>query len=99
MDCQMPELDGFEATREIRAREAAGSTRVPIVALTANAMVGDRNRCLAAGMDDYLSKPFNRSALTAVLRRWISGGAASAGCAGVGFERADGLREMARISE
>jgi CheY-like chemotaxis protein len=72
MDCQMPELDGFEATREIRAREAAGSTRVPIVALTANAMVGDRNRCLAAGMDDYLSKPFNRSALTAVLRRWIN---------------------------
>lgn len=68
MNCQMPELDGFEATREIREWEAAGSTRVPIVALTANAMVGDRNRCLEAGMDDYVSKPFNFSDLAAVLR-------------------------------
>ncbi len=71
MDCQMPELDGFEATRELRARETAGSARIPIVALTANAMDGDRERCLAAGMDDYLSKPFKRSDLTAVLRRWL----------------------------
>jgi CheY-like chemotaxis protein/HPt (histidine-containing phosphotransfer) domain-containing protein len=71
MDCQMPELDGFEATRQIRLRESAGSARVPIVALTANAMTGDRERCLTAGMDDYLSKPFKRSDVTAVLRRWL----------------------------
>jgi signal transduction histidine kinase/CheY-like chemotaxis protein len=71
MDCQMPELDGFEATREIRALEAASGAHIPIVAVTANAMVGDRERCLAAGMDDYLSKPFKGSDLRVVLRRWI----------------------------
>ena len=71
MDCQMPELDGFEATREIRTRETAAQARVPIVALTANAMADDRERCLASGMDDYLPKPFKRSDLMAVLRRWI----------------------------
>ena len=71
MDCQMPELDGFEATREIRARESADEARVPIVALTANAMQGDREGCLAAGMDDYVSKPFRRSDLMRVLQRWI----------------------------
>ena len=72
MDCQMPELDGFDATREIRAREAAqGRGRVAIVALTANAMQGDRERCLAAGMDDYLAKPFTRGELEAALRPWI----------------------------
>ena len=70
MDCQMPELDGYEATRNIRERErAGGGTRVPIIALTANAMQGDRDKCLAAGMDDYLPKPFRQKQVYAVLKR------------------------------
>jgi signal transduction histidine kinase/ActR/RegA family two-component response regulator len=71
MDCQMPQLDGFEATRAIRAAEAGTDRHVPIVALTANAMEGDRERCVTAGMDDYLSKPFTKQALAAVLERWV----------------------------
>ena len=72
MDVQMPEMDGFTATAAIREREAArpGSGRLPIVALTAFAMKGDRERCLAAGMDDYLAKPIRRDQLAAVLARF-----------------------------
>lgn len=73
MDCQMPVLDGLSATQAIRARERLGdSRRTPVVAMTANAMAGDRERCLAAGMDGYLSKPVNRDALQGVLARWLA---------------------------
>ena len=71
MDCQMPNLDGFEATRAIRALEAKGLAKMPIIALTANAMARDREHCLAAGMDDYLAKPLKRAALHTALQRWI----------------------------
>ncbi len=73
MDCQMPEMDGFETTAEIRKREAAGGRRTPIVALTANAIKGDRERCLQADMDDYLAKPFSRSEMEAVLKGLFAG--------------------------
>ena len=72
MDCQMPVLDGYAATRCWRAMETESGRRpVPIVAMTANAMAGDRERCLAAGMDDYLSKPVAREQLNACLQRWL----------------------------
>ncbi|HRX62109.1 MAG TPA: response regulator [Candidatus Competibacter sp.] len=77
MDCQMPVMDGFRATELIRERErravksGKSARRLPIVALTAHAISGDRDRCLVAGMDDYLSKPFARESLIAILNRWL----------------------------
>jgi two-component system sensor histidine kinase/response regulator len=74
LDCQMPEMDGYEAAQAMRQWEIrSGRSRTPIIALTANAFSSDRDRCLAAGMDDFLSKPIDRHALTERLERWITG--------------------------
>ena len=77
MDCQMPVMDGLAAARTIRAAESPG-VRVPIVALTGNAMPGDREACVAAGMDDYLAKPFSLTALRNMLDRWTGASASDA---------------------
>jgi CheY-like chemotaxis protein len=71
MDCQMPEMDGFEATAQIRQRENPNK-RIPIIALTANAMKGDSERCFEAGMDDYLTKPIDLAGLAEALQRWTA---------------------------
>ena len=74
MDCQMPEMDGFEATAAIRTAERASGSdaHTVIVALTANAVNGDRERCLAVGMDDYLAKPFRKEQLVGILEKYMS---------------------------
>jgi CheY-like chemotaxis protein len=105
MDVQMPRLDGYATTREIRAREGAGA-RLPVVAMTAAAVEGERERCLAAGMDDFLTKPVDPEALTAVLatrlgrgrslpaRRLGSAPAPAPAAEGLDLERLDMLRDM-----
>jgi CheY-like chemotaxis protein len=72
MDCQMPEMDGFAATMAIRQREVSTGQRLPIIAVTANAMAGDRERCLQAGMDDYMSKPLKVGDIEAMLTQWTA---------------------------
>jgi signal transduction histidine kinase/CheY-like chemotaxis protein/HPt (histidine-containing phosphotransfer) domain-containing protein len=73
MDCQMPEMDGYEATEAIRARErATGAPRTPIIALTANVLADDRARCIAAGMDDFVTKPFTREQLGRAITKWAT---------------------------
>jgi two-component system sensor histidine kinase/response regulator len=106
MDCQMPVIDGFEATKLIRQREAAaresadaGSTlahHIPIIALTANAMHGDREHCLAAGMDDYLTKPLRKEDLKGLLDRWIPATASSSPVSAVGGAAGSGAADNAQ---
>lgn len=72
MDCQMPNLDGLKATEKIRDFEKSHKkTRCPIIAMTANAMTGDKERCLSYGMDDFLAKPFKAQDLVTIINRWI----------------------------
>lgn len=71
MDCQMPVMDGYQTTMVIRSRQPSNTRQLPIIALTANAIKGDRERCLAAGMDDYLAKPYSIGQLQQILERWL----------------------------
>jgi CheY-like chemotaxis protein len=74
MDCHMPVLDGFQATRRLRDMERVSGKHIPVIAMTANALAGDRERCLEAGMDDYIAKPMSIAVLSAVLSRWTDRG-------------------------
>jgi two-component system sensor histidine kinase/response regulator len=94
MDVQMPEIDGFEATGRIRARET-GDGHLPIIAMTAGAMEGDRERCLQAGMDDYIAKPLRPDQLDAVLERWLGRGEPSEQAAAPSAE--NGLVDAGRV--
>ena len=100
MDCRMPGIDGYAATATIRAGNGPNAT-TPIVALTASAMQGDRERCLEVGMDDYLAKPVRRDDLNALLVRWITSGEAEGGtvdAAGVAARAVDGAGEPAVLA-
>ena len=72
MDCQMPQLDGYETAIKIREFEQGGEDAIPIIAVTAHAMKGDREKCLAVGMNDYISKPFKQEDLHEMLSRWLA---------------------------
>jgi len=89
MDCQMPEMDGFSATREIRRCERAFAHHTPIIAVTASNMQGDREACIVAGMDDYLSKPIRMDALRAVVQRWLEQPAAQVDAADIQMQTLD----------
>jgi CheY-like chemotaxis protein len=71
MDIQMPVMSGLVAAEKIRALEASTNTHVPIIAITANAMIGDKEKCISAGIDDYISKPFQPSALIEKIKKFI----------------------------
>ena len=75
MDCQMPVMDGYDATRAIRGMQSQEAKRVPVIAMTASAVAGERERCLDAGMDDFLTKPIDIALLEATLRHWVGGSA------------------------
>jgi CheY-like chemotaxis protein len=79
MDCQMPDMDGFEATRQLRASSSVRNPQIPVIAFTGNALAGDRERCLAAGMNDFVSKPVDRDRLEAALQRATQASACSRG--------------------
>ncbi len=97
MDCQMPVMDGFTATRKLREREAGTGNRLPIIALTANALDEDRERCLAAGMDDFISKPFNRKTLIETIAKWEPADNAIADPVHTGAIEASTLEQVAAL--